>query len=89
MRDRVGAVGSMVRPNRINGHFWHSNYWNSLFEVHEELDVTMGFHVCSRMSLARLRRRFSWAALTSTASASSISRKRHAPPRRSQPDAAD
>lgn len=42
--NELGAVGSMVRPNRINGHFWHSNYWNSLFALHEELDVTMGFH---------------------------------------------
>ena len=40
----LGAVGSFVRPNRINGHFWHSNYWNSLFALHEELGVTMGFH---------------------------------------------
>ncbi len=23
----LGAVGSFVRPNRVNEHFWHSNYW--------------------------------------------------------------
>jgi predicted TIM-barrel fold metal-dependent hydrolase len=40
----LGAVGSFVRPNRINGRFWHSNYWNPLFEVHQDLDVAMGFH---------------------------------------------
>ena len=40
----LGATGSFVRPNRINGHFWHSNYWNPLFALHEELDVSMGFH---------------------------------------------
>ena len=40
----LGAVGSFVRPNRINGHFWHSNYWNPLFELHQELDVSLGFH---------------------------------------------
>ncbi|MBM85683.1 MAG: hypothetical protein CMM47_06645 [Rhodospirillaceae bacterium] len=40
----LGAVGSFVRPNMINGHFWHSNYWNPLFAIHEELDVGMGFH---------------------------------------------
>ena len=40
----LGAVGSFVRPNRVNGHFWHSNYWNPLFALHEELDVTLGFH---------------------------------------------
>ena len=40
----LGAVGSFVRPNMINGHFWHSNYWNPLFEMHQELDVALGFH---------------------------------------------
>ncbi len=40
----LGAVGSFVRPNRVNGRFWHSNYWNPLFAMHEELGVTMGFH---------------------------------------------
>jgi uncharacterized protein len=42
--NELGAIGSFVRPNRINGHFWHSNYWNPLYEVHEELGVSMGFH---------------------------------------------
>ena len=42
--NELGAVGSFVRPNRINGYFWHSNYWNPLFELHEALDVAMGFH---------------------------------------------
>ena len=40
----LGAVGSFVRPNQINGRFWHSNYWNPLYALHEELGVTMGFH---------------------------------------------
>lgn len=40
----LGAVGSFVRPNRVNGYFWHSNYWGPLLRMHEELDVTMGFH---------------------------------------------
>ncbi len=40
----LGAVGSFMRPNRVNGHFWHSNYWNPLFAMHQELDVTLGFH---------------------------------------------
>lgn len=40
----LGAVGSFVRPNMLNGHFWHSNYWNPLFRMHEDLDVTLGFH---------------------------------------------
>ena len=40
----LGAVGSFVRPNLVNGHFWHSNYWEPLYSLHEELDVTLGFH---------------------------------------------
>ena len=40
----LGAVGSFVRPNRVNERFWHSNYWEPLYTLHEELDVTMGFH---------------------------------------------
>jgi predicted TIM-barrel fold metal-dependent hydrolase len=40
----LGAVGSFIRPNLLNGRFWHSNYWDPLYSVHEELDVTWGFH---------------------------------------------
>jgi predicted TIM-barrel fold metal-dependent hydrolase len=40
----LGAVGSFIRPNLINGRFWHSNYWDPLYSVHEELNVTWGFH---------------------------------------------
>ena len=40
----LGAVGSFIRPNLLNGHYWHSNYWDPLYSVHEELDVTWGFH---------------------------------------------
>jgi predicted TIM-barrel fold metal-dependent hydrolase len=40
----LGAVGSFVRPNLLNGHYWHSNYWDPLYSLHEELDVTWGFH---------------------------------------------
>jgi uncharacterized protein len=40
----LGAVGSFIRPNLINGHYWHSNYWDPLYSVHEDLDVAWGFH---------------------------------------------
>ncbi len=40
----LGAVGSFVRPNLLQGHYWHSNYWDPLYSLHEELDVTLGFH---------------------------------------------
>ena len=33
----LGAVGSFIRPNLVNGHYWHSNYWDPLYSVHEEL----------------------------------------------------
>jgi predicted TIM-barrel fold metal-dependent hydrolase len=40
----LGAVGSFNRPNLVNGHYWHSNYWDPLYAVHEDLNVTWGFH---------------------------------------------
>ncbi len=40
----LGAVGSFIRPNLVNGHYWHSNYWDPLYSAHQELDVTWGFH---------------------------------------------
>src|SRR5205823_2082269 len=40
----LGAVGSFIRPNMVNGRYWHSNYWDPLYTVHEDLNVTWGFH---------------------------------------------
>jgi predicted TIM-barrel fold metal-dependent hydrolase len=40
----LGAVGSFIRPNLVNGRYWHSNYWDPLYSIHEELGVTWGFH---------------------------------------------
>ena len=40
----LGAIGSFVRPNLVNGHYWHSNYWDPLYTMHEDLNVTWGFH---------------------------------------------
>ena len=40
----LGAVASFMRPNLVNGHFWHSSYWDPLYSLHEELDVAWGFH---------------------------------------------
>ena len=40
----LGAVGSFIRPNLINDHYWHSNYWEPLYRLHEELDVAWCFH---------------------------------------------
>jgi hypothetical protein len=40
----LGAIGSFVRPNMVNGHYWHSNYWDKLYTIQEDLNVTWGFH---------------------------------------------
>ena len=40
----LGAVGSFIRPNLLNGRYWHSNYWDPLYRIHEELNVTWCFH---------------------------------------------
>jgi len=40
----LGAVGSFIRPNLVNDHYWHSNYWDPLYNTHEALGVTWGFH---------------------------------------------
>jgi len=40
----LGAVGSFIRPNLVNGRYWHSNHWDPLYSIHEELGVTWGFH---------------------------------------------
>ena len=33
----LGGVGSFVRLNTIDGYFWHSKYWNPLFEMQQAL----------------------------------------------------
>ena len=38
----LGAVGSFIRPNLVNDHYWHSNYWDPLYTVHEELERDVG-----------------------------------------------
>ena len=44
----LGAVGSFImvniRPNMVNGRYWHSNYWDPLYTIHEELNVAWCFH---------------------------------------------
>ena len=42
--EELGAVGSFMRPNLVNGRYWHSNYWDPLYSLHEKLDVAWGFH---------------------------------------------
>ena len=40
----LGAVGSFIRPNLLNGRYWHSNYWDPLYSMHEDLNVAWCFH---------------------------------------------
>ena len=40
----LGAVGSFIRPNLLNGRYWHSNYWDPLYSLHEDLNVAWCFH---------------------------------------------
>ena len=42
--DKYGAVGAFVRPNYLNGRYWHSNYWDPLYGMLQELGVPMCFH---------------------------------------------
>ena len=39
-----GAVGAFVRPNYLNGRYWHSNYWDPLYSLLQELNVPICFH---------------------------------------------
>ena len=72
----LGAVGSFIRPNLVNGHYWHSNYWDPLYSVHEDLNVTWGFHegtgrallVPQRRSTARTASTATWPATGSRCS---------------------
>ncbi len=42
--ENYGAVGAFIRPNYVNGHYWHSTYWNPLYSLLEELNVPLCFH---------------------------------------------
>src|SRR5437762_12472537 len=39
-----GAGGAFIRPNYVNGRYWHSNYWDPLYSLLQELDVPLCFH---------------------------------------------
>ena len=40
----MGAVGAFVRPNYVNGRYWHSNYWDPLYGLLQDLDIPLCFH---------------------------------------------
>ena len=39
-----GAVGAFVRPNYVNGRYWHSTYWDPLYGMLQEMQVPLCFH---------------------------------------------
>ena len=39
-----GAVGAFVRPNYVNGRYWHSTYWDPLYGMLQDLQVPLCFH---------------------------------------------
>ena len=43
-RDRGRIEFPIVFSNLLKNHYWHSNYWDPLYTVHEDLNVTWGFH---------------------------------------------
>ena len=58
-----GAVGSFVRPNTIDGYFWHSNYWNPLFEMQQALIAMLiagVFEFYPTLRVGRLEAQNSW-----------------------------
>jgi uncharacterized protein len=38
------AVGAFVRPNYVNGRYWHSTYWDPLYNLLQDLGVPLCFH---------------------------------------------
>jgi len=39
-----GAVGTFVRPNYLNGRYWHSTYWDPLYGMLQDLNIPLCFH---------------------------------------------
>lgn len=42
--EQYGAVGAFIRPNYVDGHYWHSTYWDPLYGLLQELGVPLCFH---------------------------------------------
>jgi len=42
--NEYGAVGAFVRPNYVNGRYWHSTYWDPLYGMLQDLQVPLCFH---------------------------------------------
>lgn len=53
-----GAVGTFVRPNYVNGHYWHSTYWTPLYNLLEELQIPLCFHEGTSSHYSEIEPRF-------------------------------
>ncbi len=42
--ESLGFRATFMRPNPINGHYWHHPYYDPLWTALEALDVPIGFH---------------------------------------------
>src|SRR5579875_3548058 len=57
---QYGAVGAFVRPNCVNGRFWHSTYWDPLYGLLQELDVPLSFLEAQSWWVPGLLGRIEW-----------------------------
>jgi predicted TIM-barrel fold metal-dependent hydrolase len=62
-----GAVGAFVHPRYMNGHYWHSKYWNPFYGLLQELNVPICFHGGTGMSVVPFDRYGENKALTQAA----------------------
>ena len=50
------AVGAFVRPNYVNGRYWHSTYWDPLYSLLQDLDIPLCFHEGTGSYYSTIRR---------------------------------
>src|SRR5260370_25993039 len=53
-----GAVGAFVRPNYVNGRYWHSNYWDPPSGLLQDLNVPLCFPQGTGSSCSTIQPRF-------------------------------
>ncbi|GIX47364.1 MAG: amidohydrolase [Candidatus Tectimicrobiota bacterium] len=56
--ENYGAVGAFLRPNYVNGHYWHSTYWDPLYSLLEELQIPLCFHEGTGSYYSQIEPRF-------------------------------
>jgi predicted TIM-barrel fold metal-dependent hydrolase len=58
-----GAVGAFVRPNYVNGRYWHSTYWDPLYSQLQDLGIPLCFHARLTSWIGSIAAIFSWSGL--------------------------